>query len=140
MWTLKIDICRKQASGNLHADSGFTLLEVMVAISIIAIALVSVYRMHSQTITMNFAARFYTTAPMLAQLKIAELETKSGEDLANDSGDFGEDYSGFRWDVVVDDVESESLGSAAKDLKRIDVTVSFNNDEFTYDLRTYRIY
>lgn len=140
MWTLKIDICRKQACGNLHADSGFTLLEIMVAISIIAIALVSVYRMHSQTITMNFAARFYTTAPMLAQLKIAELETKSVEELTNDSGDFGEDYSGFRWDVVVDDVESESLGSAAKDLKRIDVTVSFNIDEFTYDLRTYRIY
>lgn len=133
-------INRKQAPRNLNYDFGFTLLEIMVAISIIAIVLVSVYRMQAQTITMNYYARFYATAPMLAQLKIAELETKFLEDLISDSGDFGEDHSGLRWDVVINDVESETLGSIAENLKRIDVTVSYNNDEFTYDLRTYRIY
>jgi len=133
-------INRKQAPRNLNSDFGFTLLEIMVAISIIAIVLVSVYRMQAQTITMNYNARFYATAPLLAQLKIAELETKLLEDLISDSGDFGEDYSGFRWDVVINDVESETLGSIAENLKRIEVVVSYNNDEFTYDLRTYRIY
>ncbi len=123
---------------NLQSDFGFTLLEIMVAVSIIAIVLVSVYKMHAQTISMNYEARFYTTAPLLAQLKMAELETKSLEDLASDSGNFGDDFPGYGWKVGIDDVESEALGDTAKDLKKIDVTVFLNNDEFTYSLRTYR--
>ncbi len=123
---------------NLQSDFGFTLLEIMVAVSIIAIVLVSVYKMHAQTISMNYEARFYTTAPLLAQLKMAELETKSLEDLTGDSGNFGDDFPGYGWKVGIDDVESEALGDTAKDLKKIDVTVFLNNDEFTYSLRTYR--
>ncbi len=130
----------KTTGANIKPDFGFTLLEIMVSISIIAIVLVSVYRLHAQTITMNYAARFYTIAPMLANLKIAELQTKTIDDLTDNSGDFGEDYSGYRWNVTINDIESETLGSTAENLKRIDVIVTFNNDEFTYDLRTYNFF
>jgi len=123
---------------NLQSDFGFTLLEVMVAVSIIAIVLVSIYKMHAQTISMNYEARFYAHAPLLAQFKMAEQEIKSLEDLTGDSGNFGDDFPGYRWNVAIDDVESEALGDTAKDLKKIDVTVFLNNDEFTYSLRTYR--
>jgi general secretion pathway protein I len=123
---------------NLQSDFGFTLLEIMVAVSIIAIVLVSVYKMHAQTISMNYEARFYAHAPLLAQFKMAEQEIKSLEDLTGDSGNFGDDFPGYRWTVAIDDVESEALGDTAKDLKKIDVTVFLNNDEFTYSLRTYR--
>jgi len=57
---------------HLKFSLGFTLLEVMVALAVMSIVLVSVYRMHSQSLTMNTAARFYTLAPMLAQGKMAE--------------------------------------------------------------------
>ena len=123
---------------NLRPDFGFTLLEIMVAISIIAIVLVSVYKMHAQTISMNYAARFYTTAPLLAQLKIAELETETLEELTDDSGDFGDKFPGYHWNVTIDAVESEGLGNIAEYLKKIDVNISFNKDEFAYSLRTYR--
>ena len=123
---------------NLQADFGFTLLEIMVAVSIIAIVLVSIYKMQAQTISMNYEARFYATAPLLAQFKMTEQETKSLEDLTGDSGNFGDDFPGYRWSMAVDDVESEALGDTAKDLKKIDVTIFLNNDEFTYSLRTYR--
>ena len=126
------------ATSNLQPEFGFTLLEIMVAISIIAIVLVSVYRMHAQTISMNYAANFYATAPLLAQLKIAELETINMEDQTDDSGDFGNEFTGYRWNIVIDDVESETFGDIAEDLKEIDVVVFLNNDEFTYRLRTYR--
>ena len=129
---------QQPATWNLQHDFGFTLLEVMVAVSIIAIVLVSVYKMQAQTISMNYAARFYATAPLLAQLKIAELETENLEEQADDSGDFGDEFPGYRWKVVIDDIESETLGSIGENLKQIDIDVSFNNDEFTYDLRTYR--
>ncbi len=127
----------KTTGANIKPDFGFTLLEIMVSISIIAIVLVSVYRLHAQTITMNYAVRFYTIAPMLAKLKIAEFQTKAIDDLTDNSGDFGKDYSGYHWNVTINDIESETLGSTAENLKRIDVVVTFNNDEFTYDLRTY---
>ena len=112
----------------------------MVAVSIIAIVLVSVYKMQAQTISMDYSIRFYTTAPLLAQRKIAEFEIKPLNELADDSGDFGDSFPNYRWRVAVDDVESEALGQSADDLKKIDVTISLNNDEISYSLRTYRFF
>ena len=130
---------KQQIGGsNRQTASGFTLLEVMVAMAIMAIVLVSVYRMHSQTLTMNTAARFYTQAPMLAQSKLAQLEGDSSGIVAGDSGDFGDKFPGYTWSISTDEVSSEALGEIAADLKRIDMKVSFNSDEYVYDVRTYR--
>jgi general secretion pathway protein I len=134
----KATINLQRRTRNLQSDFGFTLLEIMVAVSIIAIVLVSIYKMQAQTISMNYEARFYATAPLLAQFKMTEQETKSLEDLTSDSGNFGDDFPGYSWSMAVDDVESEALSDTAKDLKKIDVTIFLNNDEFTYNLRTYR--
>ncbi len=123
-----------------RSSTGFTLLEIMVATSIIAIVLVSVYRMHAQTIRMNFISRFQTTAPMLAKKVLAEIETKPVDDLADDSGDFGKEFSGYKWQVAVKEVEFEALGEIAKDLKQIEVTVSLNEDEDVYNIRLYKFF
>ncbi len=122
----------------IEPAAGFTLLEIMVSISIIAIVLVTVYRMHTQTISMNTSVKFYTTAPLLAHGKIAELEINPLNELTDDSGNFGEEFAGYRWNVSIEDVESKFLGVTGEDLKKIDVTISFNNDELTYNLRKYR--
>lgn len=116
----------------------FTLLEVLVAMAVMAIVLVSVYRMHSQTVAMSTAARFYTQAPLLAQKKLAEVTTTSSQIFASDSGDFGENFPGYSWQVSTTDVSSELLGEVAEDFKRIDVTVAYLNDNFSYLLTTYR--
>ncbi len=123
---------------NLQPDSGFTLLEIMVALSIIAIVLVSVYKMQAQSISMIYASKFYATAPLLAQLKIAEVEIENPGEQTDDSGDFGDEFPGYKWNVIINDIESESLGNMAENLKQIKVNISFNTDEFTYTLRTYR--
>ncbi|MDL1964694.1 MAG: prepilin-type N-terminal cleavage/methylation domain-containing protein [Deltaproteobacteria bacterium] len=122
----------------LKPNAGFTLLEIMVSISIISIVLVAVYRMHIQTIAMNSSVKFYTTAPLLAHGKIAELEINPSDELTDDSGNFGEEFPGYRWNQSIDDIESKLLGTTSKALKKIDVTISFNNDELTYNLRKYR--
>jgi len=124
--------------GDKQTLCGFTLLEVMVAVAILAIVMVSVYKMHSQSITMITEARFYTQAPMLAQSKLAELETTSKGEIADDSGDFGEDFPGYNWKVSVNEMMNEALGEVSNDLKRIDVTVTYNSDEFVYSFRAYR--
>jgi general secretion pathway protein I len=129
---------KQNAAQSLQPQRGFTLLEVMVALSIIAIVLVSVYRLHAQTVSMNNEVRFYATAPMLAQLKMAEIESESLKDLGDDSGDFGDEFPDYRWNIVIDDVESTALENIAKDLKKIDLHISSNNDEFIYNLRAYK--
>ncbi len=123
-----------------RSSTGFTLLEIMVAISIIAIVLVSVYGMHAQTIRMNFISRFQTTAPMLAKEVLTKIETKPIDDLVDDSGDFGKEFSDYKWQVSVKEVESEALGEVAKDLKQIEVTVSLNEDEDVYNIRLYKFF
>ncbi|MEJ2096809.1 MAG: hypothetical protein P8Y38_06640, partial [Deltaproteobacteria bacterium] len=79
-----------------------------------------------------------TQAPMLAQKKMAELFNLSSNELVDDGGRFGDDFVGYTWKTSVESVSSEMLGGMAEDLKRIDLTISFNNDERTYRLRAYR--
>lgn len=119
---------------------GFTLIEVSVAVFIIAIVLLAVYRLHSQTLSMNFSARFYTTAPLLAQKKLAEIEMTGLAELSDESGAFGEDFPGYTWEFAIGDVESELLKTAVDNFKKIDLKVSFNRDELEYSIRTYRYF
>lgn len=120
--------------------NGFTLLEIMVAISILVLVLVTVFKMHIQTLAMHNTARFQTSAPLLAQKKITEIETKNIDELVSDSGDFGDRFPGYTWKVSIDDIQSEILGTVADNLKLIGVTVLFNTDELTYHLESYKLF
>ena len=126
-------------TGSPGPNSGFTLLEVLIALAVMAVVLVSVYRLHSQTLSMTTANRFYTQAPMLAQSKMALLEASNSEIISGDSGDFGDKFPGYSWEVATEEVSSEALGEVAEDLKRIDVTVTLNENEYVYSIRSYRL-
>jgi len=131
MWSLKTD-------KSLILGSGFLLLEILVAMSIIAIVFLSIFKMHNQTISMNHAVKFYTLAPLLAQNKIEDLELRTAYENIYDSGVFGDNYPGYRYNISIDDADSEFLGYTAGDLKKIDVTVFNDIEELSYNLRTYR--
>ena len=79
------------------AGPGFTLLEVLVSLAIIATVLVSIIRLQGQTISMNETVRFYSLAPFLAQARIAQIRMEPGSFMGEDSGDFGPDFSGYTW-------------------------------------------
>ena len=118
---------------------GFTLLEVMVALSIIAIALTAVFGSQSQSVDLAGEAKFNITAPLLAQSKMAELEVMEADDLTGDSGDFGEDFPGYAWSCEVDDVSFDKPENASLHLKRIDLVVSWGESEhYQYGLTLYR--
>ena len=121
-------------------NKGFTLLEIMVAISILVLVLVTVFKMHIQTLAMHNVARFQTAAPLLAQKKITEIETETIDALVSGSGDFGDRFPGYTWKVSIDDVQSEILGTVADNLKLIGVTVAFNTDELIYHLESYKLF
>lgn len=118
---------------------GFTFLEVMVALAILSIVLVAVYRMQSQTISMSAEKHFLTLAPLLGAGKLAQLETAAQTGGADEAGDFGEDYPGYHWRLSVEPVESEIFSDAANSLVHLDMTVSYQEDTYTFHLQTYRV-
>jgi general secretion pathway protein I len=119
--------------------SGFTLLEMMIAVAIIGIALVSVYKLHAQTIGLTAITRFNTTAALLAQSRLAQLETKPLKDASNDSGDFGKEYPGYSYKVAITDVDADMFKNPGPKLKKIEIDIALNQDEQTYKLLTYRV-
>jgi general secretion pathway protein I len=114
--------------------SGFTLLEVMIATAIIAIALVAALGSQSQSLSLASEAKFATTVAFLAQKKMAELEVQDVKDLSSDSGDFGEDFPGYRWESQVDDPTLEGLEKISDHMKKIGLTV-YRAEEARYQYR-----
>ena len=124
----------------MHEESfGFTLLEVMVAMAIIAIALTAVLGSQSQSISLAAEAKFSTVAALLAQSKMAEMELEDPDDLTSDAGKFREDFPDYRWDVKVSDVTLVEPEQGSDYLKQIDLTISWGDDgPYEYSLRLYR--
>jgi general secretion pathway protein I len=118
---------------------GFTLIEVLVALSIVAIAMTSVYRLQGDTFRMSADARFYTLAPLLAKGKLSEIEIQSFKNAADGSGDFGQEYPGYGWSVRMEEVRSEILKDKQYHLTRIDLTIT-QDEKLSYALRTYRFH
>ncbi len=113
-------------------------MEVMAAVMIISIALLAVYRLHGQSAMMGVDAQFFTVAPQLAQQALANTMLELSQDTFGDSGDFGDEFPGYTWRVDIEEVENEYLETVAESLKRIDVTVTLE-DQLSYEFRTYKM-
>jgi general secretion pathway protein I len=124
-----------------NSASGFTLLEVMVSLSIIAIALTVLLTSQSQSLSLATEARFDTIAPLLAQSKIAEINTTKKDDLYSQSGDFGDSFPDYFWEMELNSVSSFDSDKYADYLKQIDLSIYYGEDRlFKYNLRLYRFF
>jgi general secretion pathway protein I len=122
-----------------HESAGFTLLEVMIAIAIMAIALTTLYGSQSRSLSYATEAHFNIVASSLAAAKLAELQSGVGE-LENDSGDFGDDFPGYGWELEVEDADLdgfESLADLEEGLQRVDLKVAWSDSPYSYALRYY---
>ena len=90
-------------SPNFQAKAfGFTLLEVMVAMAILAIGLLVIIDIQNSARTAGLTGEHITIATNLARSKMVDIELyweKEGwQDLEQEEeGDFGEAFDGFRW-------------------------------------------
>ncbi len=113
------------------AAAGFTFLEVMVAVAIIAIALVTLIGSQSQSVSIAGEARFDIMASLLAQQKLTGIEAGNFDTLFSDEGNFGKQYPDYRWHTEVQSLSADETGLTGTGdmLKAVDLTVTRTGDE-----------
>ena len=129
---------------NIKDTNGFTLLEILVSLSIIAIVLISLFRMQSSNINLINSEKFYSIAPYLAQKKIADIESKllfSNESDANISGDFKEDFPKYKWEYNISNFifpDTDIISKQqAENFKKINIEISYQ-DKYLFKISTWK--
>ena len=106
-------------------------MEVMIAMAILAIALVTIFQSQSQSISMTGNSRFLTTAAMLAQARMAEVEMLDMKDVKAESGDFGDAFPDYAWRVEIKDTDFDAVKKIALTVTNSRLTV---NNEYLLEL------
>jgi general secretion pathway protein I len=113
---------------------GFTLLEIMVSLTLISIVFVSLFKLQSSTIHLAEYGKFQSSATLLARqaITMAERDIKQGSTL---SGNFGEAFPGYEWQARISDYPSFDSTiipeKTAERLKRIDIEITYGDNIFT---------
>jgi general secretion pathway protein I len=131
-------------------QSGFTLLEVMVAVAVIGIALVPLLRLHLLSLDATLYAQDLTTAVGLAQEIMAEMPAVP--EPGDSKGDFETPaYARFRWQASVGEKEEiiipnlddpEGAEPPPFEIQRIEVSVFWKDGqrERLYTLESYAVH
>ena len=116
------------------AGRGFTLLEVLVSLAIIATVLVSIIRLQGQTVSMNETVRFYSVAPFLAQSRVAQIRMESDSFMGEHSGDFGADFPGYTWQSQVQSREINIEDNGEINFLEAGITVRHSSWGLVYEI------
>jgi general secretion pathway protein I len=89
--------------------NGFTLLEIMAALAIVATVLVALLGTHLKSLDLAYKHKEQTLAAMLARQKLSESLTAPFDELDSDTGDFAPDHPEIAWEIEVFEAEIENL-------------------------------
>jgi len=108
-------------------DNGFTLMEVIFAVAIMGIALVTLLNLQVKTIRLQQVTNRTEEATLLAQEMITRkmLEITSSPSMPQyfEEGDFEqEEFASYHWEYTLSTTDADSLF-------RIDLTVSWNPED-----------
>ena len=112
---MRVEKCRSA----FRIRGGFTLLEVIIAVGILATAFVVLLQAHVMNLKMIHRSQIRTRAMLLAEKKVAEIEGK----VPMGSGGVFSESPGFSWEK---NVSSVRIGDKAlSGLLRVEVIVSW---------------
>jgi len=118
----------------LRKNTGFTFIEVLVAMVVLSIGLLGLVALITGVINGNKVSNRITTATVLAQDKMEKIKGVGYYDAEDEAGT--EDYGEILWNssykritgIVVDDPETG--------MKKITVTVYWDSDAHSLELKT----
>jgi prepilin-type N-terminal cleavage/methylation domain-containing protein len=83
---------------------GFTVIEVMAAVVILSIALLSLLQANNQSVLLRAHSQEVTTATLLGQERLATFRTEMDTLDETSEGDFGEAFPQWRWTLEKEEV------------------------------------
>lgn len=95
--------------GNKKSSHGFTLIEILAAMLLVAVVIPPVMKGISITIAVASDSAFKSEAAALAQNKLAEILIEDMWKSSNIDGDFGDDYPAYRWKMISDNWSQSGL-------------------------------
>jgi type II secretion system protein I len=123
-----------------YASGGFTLLEVLVALAIVALLLVPLLRLHLLSLDATIRAQDLTTAVLLAQGYMAAMG--DFPEPAEEEGTFEDpELAKYSWQTTVTEhnLDTTGQGSSSVKVRHIAVTIRWTDgrNERHYTLQTY---
>ena len=109
-----------RSGGGFFKQTGFTLIETLVAFMILAISLVVVMQLYSGGLKSNKLSSDYLYGIFHAKEKMEELLLSENMLAENLSGDFGDGYS---WQATIDLIESEDETDITLPIAAYDITL-----------------
>jgi len=95
-------------------EKGFTLLEIMIAVSILAISLLVILDLHGGSMLTSRRAEEVTQATMLARMKMREVQLEIEKEMGKGGfpsdeksmeGTFDEPFDNYKWSALITKVE-----------------------------------
>jgi Tfp pilus assembly protein PilV len=101
--------------------AGFTLVEMVVATILLFVGGVAAMMCISSALRITSAAEAHSRAAILAERRLAELETQPDLITSGDQqGDFGDQYPGYQWTQTVEPTD-------LADVSRITLVITWPN-------------
>ncbi len=105
------------AKALLNNRSGFTLLEVIIALAIMVVSLASIIAVESNSINATIRAKQMNTVAMLARNKMIELEYevqgKTFDEMKKESsGQFKEPFNDYKWSWTIKEMKFPNFSAA----------------------------
>ena len=115
-----------------HEPSGFTLMEILVALCIVLIALVPLIHLHVTSIRMIDSGSHMARATLVAGDRLAEILARDVPELGKSSGRVKDETRGtvYHWSSVVTDAPVPALESARlMGIRQVHVDVTWQDGE-----------
>lgn len=104
---------------NRHSSSGFTLIEVMIAVGILAIGLGAILVAENNSLDVTFRAKRMTTIAMLAKNALIQAEREiSGKTFSEvkeeEGGQFDAPFQEYRWERKIKEITFPNILDQSK--------------------------